>query len=180
MISIGFVGFDKRKKVIDIFKHIVNKFSKEEIIIKEISAENIEQKDLDLENCNIIVFETNFFEKCINKIINFTNLSPKAILIVNYDDKSFFQILRGEFCRLITYGLNNKSCITASSIQDGGEYICCIQRSFFDFFEKLIEPHEFIVVLKKYKVKNIYTVLILASVVLMCGIDCFLEDKIVL
>ena len=180
MIDVGFVGFEKRKKVIDIFRHMVNKFSKEEIMINKISAENISNENVDFKKYNIIIFEADFFERQSNKIINFANLSPNSILVVNYDDKSFLKIVRGEIFKLITYGFNNKSCITASSVQDGEEYLCCIQRSFCNFLGKAVEPHEIRVIIKKYRIKNIYTILILISAILMCGIDCISEDKIIL
>ena len=44
MISVGFVGFEKRKKVMDIFKHMVNKFSKEDNRVKIIDKEEKSSK----------------------------------------------------------------------------------------------------------------------------------------
>jgi len=69
-------------------------------------------------------------------------LSPEDYLIVNADDKAIFPYLTPRSAKLITYGFNNKACITASSITDDGLHIC-IQRSFTALDGEQRDPQEF-------------------------------------
>jgi len=69
-------------------------------------------------------------------------LSKDDYLVVNADDRAIFPLLASSEAKLITYGFNNKACITASSVTDDGVQVC-IQRAFYgiDGAEKL--PQEF-------------------------------------
>ncbi|MDR0272249.1 MAG: hypothetical protein LBI27_02905 [Clostridiales bacterium] len=74
------------------------------------------------------------------------SLGSEDFLIINSDDKNIFSMLENinvdENAKLITYGFNNRACITASSVTNDGVQVC-IQRGFtgIDGFER--EPHEF-------------------------------------
>jgi hypothetical protein len=60
------------------------------------------------------------------------SLGSDDFLIVNADDKSIFPLLGNlskSEAKVITYGFNNRACITASSVTDDGVQVC-IQRGF--------------------------------------------------
>jgi len=68
-------------------------------------------------------------------------LVPEGYLVVNADDKAIFPYLP-QAAKLITYGFNNKACITASSITDEGLHVC-IQRTFMGLDGDQRDPQEF-------------------------------------
>jgi len=106
MIVVGFVGFEKKRKVVDIFRHIINKFSQEQITVKKIYLKNLVDNEVDFENYDIIIFESYFFEKELKEEITLTNLSTNSVVIINYDDRKFSEFLRGKIFKLITYGFS--------------------------------------------------------------------------
>ena len=63
-------------------------------------------------------------------------------LVVNADDKQIFPYLSSKQAKLITYGFNNKACITASSVTDNGLQVC-IQRAFMTIDGDMLDPQEF-------------------------------------
>ena len=69
-------------------------------------------------------------------------LTPDCYLVVNADDKDIFPYLAPRQARLITYGFNNKACVTASSVTDDSLHIC-IQRSFTTLDGTTRDPQEF-------------------------------------
>ena len=69
-------------------------------------------------------------------------MAAGSYLVVNADDKEIFPYLSPRSARLITYGFNNKACVTASSVTDEGLHIC-IQRSFTTLDGKTQDPQEF-------------------------------------
>jgi len=69
-------------------------------------------------------------------------MSHEGYLVVNADDKEIFPYLSPRRAKLITYGFNNKACITASSITDDGLHVC-IQRSFSTLDGATRDPQEF-------------------------------------
>ena len=69
-------------------------------------------------------------------------MTPDGYLVVNADDKNIFPYLQPRRAKLITYGFNNKACVTASSITDDGLHIC-IQRSFETLDGITRDPQEF-------------------------------------
>jgi len=69
-------------------------------------------------------------------------MTPDEYLVVNADDKNIFPYLAPRRAKLITYGFNNKACVTASSITDDGLHIC-IQRSFTTLDGATHDPQEF-------------------------------------
>ncbi|MCL2386946.1 MAG: hypothetical protein FWC89_05260 [Defluviitaleaceae bacterium] len=70
------------------------------------------------------------------------SLSSNDYLIVNADDKTIFPLLGQSEAKLITYGFNNRACITASSVTDDAVQVC-IQRGFAGADGTEREPHEF-------------------------------------
>ena len=69
-------------------------------------------------------------------------MTPEDYLVVNADDKAIFPYLAARNAKLITYGFNNKACITASSVTDEGLHIC-IQRGFTALDGEQRDPQEF-------------------------------------
>ena len=71
-------------------------------------------------------------------------MTQKDYLVVNADDRAIFPYLSARKAKLITYGFNNKACITASSVTDEGLQVC-IQRTFTALDGKQHDPQEFAV-----------------------------------
>lgn len=86
------------------------------------------------------------------------NLNNDGIFIVNSDDKNNFSLLKSGRAKLITYGFNSKSCVTASSVTSGDYQTiqCCIQRSLPTLSANIIEEQEFPINAPN---KDIYSVL---------------------
>jgi len=70
------------------------------------------------------------------------SLGSDDFLIVNADDKSIFPLLEKSKAKLITYGFNNRACITVSSVTNDGVQVC-IQRGFTGIDGEECEPREF-------------------------------------
>jgi UDP-N-acetylmuramate-alanine ligase len=71
-------------------------------------------------------------------------LTNRDYLLLNADNKSIYPLLNptADNPRLITYGFNAKSCITASSVTENGMQVC-IQRAFTGADGHVREPQEF-------------------------------------
>ena len=69
-------------------------------------------------------------------------LEQEDYLIINSDDKEIFPLLSKNKAKLITYGFNNRACITASSVTDENLQVC-IQRAFYGIDGEEREPQEF-------------------------------------
>ena len=94
-------------------------------------------------------------------------LGEESFLLIN-SDKRHISTPAGCRARLITYGLNQKACITASSIVDdhgGGQMQICIQRA-FPTAGAIVTAQEFAV---KMGSLNTETTLALVGVMLVCG-----------
>ena len=133
--------------------YLVGVISENKEIIKFLKNKKFEQKidfiDLDsktIENFKNIKFEiilisnlqkykkTNNFEKVI---------SNSSISLINADIKDNLKVLENVKGRVITYGFNPKSTITASSV-NYGDISICIQRIIEDVNNKKIEPIEYV------------------------------------
>ena len=69
-------------------------------------------------------------------------LSKDDYLIVNADEKEILPILKNACAKLITYGFNTRTCITASSVTEDSLHVC-IQRGFRGADGTDREPSEF-------------------------------------
>ncbi len=191
MITIGVVKSDKKMQALSLFSDICIqnnlKLSNDEkincdILTIEINYEDFINKKYNFLNFDIIIFENcGIIEKTINKDENrdlYVN-----VLVVNLDDKNIFKLLNGFKAKLITFGLNSKSCVTVSSIQnDYGlqEIEFCIQRTIPTLIGTKIEPQEFKLTLNKYKEYEIYISLAAVSLAIICGIEVDNIQKIAL
>jgi UDP-N-acetylmuramoyl-L-alanyl-D-glutamate--2,6-diaminopimelate ligase len=83
---------------------------------------------------------------------------------------------------LITYGLNSKASITASSIQQDIEkeriVQCCLQRELITLSGKLVDPGEFTVLLPLHTGAEVYSALGAITAALLNDVE--LEDKKIL
>lgn len=127
---------------------------------------NIEVDHLDFHNS---------FEDYLNtKKILFDSLRRNRLAIVNIDDENAIKLLDGNRNVLtITYGLNSKSSVTASSIniQETISFSVCIQRSIFTISQKEYAPQEFSISTNLSGVYNVYNSLAAISCALYFGID---------
>jgi len=184
MIIIGFVEVNSNTQALDLFNEIYtqrklnlskNIESKSDIISMGLNYSDFFAEKYKFINFDILVFQNCDIIKRNLKNSILSNISNKNILIVNLDNKDIFKSLDGLNARLITYGLNGKSCITASSIQNSENYIqqmqCCIQRTIPTFLGNKLEPQEFKIVLNQHKNNDVYIILAAVSAALICGVD---------
>lgn len=195
MIVIGFIEIGDKNQALEIFNEICikkesvsntnlyNSKNNSNIMSINLTYKDFFNEKYNFTNFDIVVFESLCFaEELKRKILNI--ISVQSILIINCDDKKIFKFLKGSRRKIITYGLNNKSCITASSIQDNEDILqelqCCIQRIIPTFSNNKIEPQEFKVILKKYRENDIYNSLAAVSASLICDIQIENFKKITL
>lgn len=106
---------------------------------------------------------------CCHGEVCYSKIFEKKVVILNNDEPYALKAVEG--CKdvtVITYGLNKKASVTASSI-DIGEDICfnfCVQRSFRTKKGRLVEPFEIPIRLKALGTHNIYN----ALAAITCGL----------
>ena len=147
------------------------------LIKKTFETSDIKENKIKISNINkygdnfsadIIVLNT------INPITNLTKAIDKAAnfgaIVLNSDEENFAGPGLKRPVKLITYGLNPKSTVTASSIDMEGPVSvqCCIQRSFENFSGDVLEPQEFLVSPGDVSL-SVYDVLAAVSISLLCG-----------
>ncbi|MDR1066864.1 MAG: hypothetical protein LBL35_05465 [Clostridiales bacterium] len=72
-------------------------------------------------------------------------LSKNDILLINTDDEGAVRMIKDNKAPIITFGLNPKASVTASSVVES-EYstiLCCVQRTLATFTGAAVEPQEF-------------------------------------
>ena len=134
-----FIGIITNQKNEIYFKKEVSKYVPVENIIF-ITAKNIY-------NVKNVKFETIIMdEKINNKIENKKIISNSKYLLLNTDIEIDIEILDNLNLTVISYGINNKSTFTVSSIEENN-MIICLQRVIFNKNGYKIEPQE-------YQIKN--------------------------
>ncbi|MBS4535943.1 hypothetical protein GOQ29_10000 [Clostridium sp. D2Q-14] len=127
---------------------------------------NIEVDHLDLHKS---------FDDYLNtRKILFDSLRRNRLAVINIDDENGTKLLDGNKNALtITYGLNSKSSVTASSIniQENLSFSVCIQRSIFTIEEKEYFSQEFNISTKLSELYNVYNSLAAISCALYFDID---------
>lgn len=116
-----------------------------------------------------LYFHKTFEDYVLSKKILFDSLSEGKIAIINSDDDNGLKLLGGnEDAIVITYGLNEKSTITASSINLdlATSFIYCLQRGITTLSGIEIEPFEYPFLLKLIGKHNIYN----ALAAITCGL----------
>ncbi|MCI8352019.1 MAG: hypothetical protein HFJ58_00025 [Clostridia bacterium] len=160
--------------------------SKNENYIKQILRENLKNKTViilkedNVENFKNIKFETVVImsnEKTTN--LNQLKLSEKNVikkivdsakyLVVNADEEINLNLLQETNGKVITYGFNSKSTVTASSVKEDG-VLLCVQRNIENLEGKNIELQEFNINKINTKIPT-NIVMGLATALLMYGIE---------
>jgi len=99
------------------------------------------------------------------------HMPTDSFVLINTDKRGSYSRIRRYSGTLITYGLNQKACITASSIIDddttlGGQMQVCIQRSFPTISGECAAVQEFPVHMHAFGVE---ATLALVGMMLVCG-----------
>ena len=139
----AFIGVITSKRGEEASKKVfINLFN--ENIIKKINVIIINESNID--NMKNVLFETVIINEDNSLIRNKMDslkqiLSRCKFLILNSDMDINLESIYKLKLTVITYGLNLKSTVTASSIEDEKLQIC-IQRSIKNIYNKIIEPKE--------------------------------------
>jgi len=98
-------------------------------------------------------------------------VATDGVIVMNSDEKSYAGIKLTKPMRLITYGYNSKSTITASSVvvHENISVQCCIQRQFATLSGATLEPQEFLVKTNYMELKE-DDILAVVTVALLCGV----------
>lgn len=153
----AFIGVITSKRSEEASKKVfINLFN--ENIIKKINVIIINESNID--NIKNVLFETIIINEDNSLIRNKMNslkqiLSKCKFLILNSDMDINLESIYKVKLTVITYGLNLKSTVTASSIENEKLQIC-IQRSIKNINNKIIEPKEVYVYANK---NDIYRVM---------------------
>lgn len=138
-------------------------FIKKEILKKE-NIKLIRIKKRDIENIKNIKFETviiceeikkiGYKKKFLDKIIDNTNY-----LVINSDINIQSNIFLNKKLNIITYGLNQKATVTASSISEDNVMVC-LQRNIKNKDGEIIEVQETRINEKNINNKKVYSILV--------------------
>jgi len=93
-----------------------------------------------------------------------------GVIIMNSDERNFAGLRLSKPVRLITYGYNPKSTVTASSIivHDNISVQYCIQRQFSTLTGTVLEPQEFLIRTNHMELAT-EDILAAVSVAMLCG-----------
>lgn len=157
----SFIGIIASEKQVNEIKKIISKQDKEKelqiIAINNKSIENI----VNIKFQTIIIMDT--IEKMYDNIENIRKIISKAeYLVINSDIEIKKEILEDIEAKTITYGLKQKSTITASSIKEES-IIICVQREIKNIQNKTIEPNE--IKINVENSKNINEILAIYSII---------------
>lgn len=130
MFFIGIVSEEKNEKHIkDILKQKIE--NENVVFINEKNIENIKNIKF-----KIIVLNKGIDNKNIKNI-----LVNAEYLILNSDINVKIDLIENLDLKVITYGFNSKSTVTASSVTEE-EMLICVQRNIINIKGKKIEPQE--------------------------------------
>lgn len=152
MFFVGFITNQKNES------YIKNKLS------KVLPPENIIFiTDKNISNVKNIKFETIVIDSKINNKVELRKiLSTSKYVILNFDVEMNLEVINDLNLTVITYGFNNKSTFTVSSITENS-IIICLQRIIFNQEGVEIEPQEY-----QFKIdENIEKYAIIASEILI-------------
>ena len=160
-----FIGIFSNHSEYEMIKRNITKIvNRKDLELIHISSKNIE-------NMKNIVFETVVLchQENINEVQR--NILNKLctnceFIIVNADVFCNTKMLSNEKTNCISYGLNQKSTITISSIQED-KAILSIQRNINNLEEKTIEMGEKEIDIKKYKPNQIENILAIFTIYLI-------------
>lgn len=171
MKIIGIVGAEPGSESIAALKKILTEKNQKMAVLKDSDVHDVEMlTELQQSGLDILVIRISLGQK--NKFIDYdiifsdgeteilldqilTVKKGCTILIINSDIHNHVVADNMKKINVITYGLNSKSSITASSINDES-FMCSIQRKIITCSGTEIEPCEFSV---PFLTKDIYTML---------------------
>ncbi|MDD2481211.1 MAG: hypothetical protein WCY24_04540 [Lutispora sp.] len=119
-------------------------------------------------DCNILIDECQTTDNII-----YNNNSSKPF-IINIDEPNILQVINVENENIvITYGLNKKAAVTATSIEydEITKFNYCLQRTFYSKSGRIVEPFEVPISLKGLGINKIYSALASISCALYYDID---------
>lgn len=170
----------------EVLFHTLNEMVKEkiEVVIIEISSHGLKLMRVDGLNFDIAI-HTNIGFDHINfhktksdyiksKKILFDSLKKNGISIINIDDKEGLKLIEGNSNTIaVTYGLNPKASITASSLKlsDNIKFNLYIQRGLTALNSVEIEPMEIPIIMKLIGRHNVYNSLAAISGALCFGVQ---------
>jgi len=132
MIKVGFIESNKKFTSLEIFNEICITEDLG-VLSSKINNKDLSNKDYENDKLNIIVLDGCEYLKNrnINQFLK-DNTYKNSILVLNVDNKKNIKFLKGVNSIFVTYGLDSKATITASSIQEiekFDEIQYCIQRT---------------------------------------------------
>ena len=99
--------------------------------------------DKNISNMKNIKFEFIVIDTQINNIAEFRKIiSNSKYVILNSDIENNIEVIKDLNLMIVTYGFNNKSTFTVSSITESN-IIICLQRIIFNINKEQIEPNEY-------------------------------------
>lgn len=157
------------------FENIKEKI-KEKDTKKQLNLIHINSKSI--ENIKNIKFETIIINNEVEKLKNYEgNLKKICInaeyILLNTDINQTFHILKEEKANIITYGLNQKSTVTVSSISET-DILIYIQRNIKNKKNKLLEVEEKRIKIKDNKSKT-YEIMIIYILLTIYAYDIIYE-----
>lgn len=151
--------------------------NKKEINVKNIISKNIEANviiinEKNIDNIKNVKFETILICGINQKVFKKDEILKKIIsnvkfLIINSDINRHLDILSNLNVVVISFGFNQKSSVTASSVNEDN-ILVCIQRNMKDINDKTIEPQEIRVEVEN-KSCNIHNIIGCICVLLIYG-----------
>jgi UDP-N-acetylmuramyl tripeptide synthase len=175
------------------FKSYIEELGKNgvDIVIIKVIPEKISKGIYNDIGFNILVYDSvkedddQLLEKDLLKYQKriFDKMRKDDIAVVNIDDETVFELLKGSKMCVITYGLASKVTITASSIEEDAHsstFIYCLQRNITTLENKNVEPQEFPIKVVPSLGNSIYDALAAVTVALICDIDAELFKELVL
>lgn len=155
-----FIGIVSEKQDNEVERTIA-KYLFDKSTILNINIDNIDNvKNVKFDTILILESKTILSKLDVLKSI----LSNTQYLIINSDIESNLLLLDKLNLNVITFGFNNKSTITASSVNEENVLIC-VQRNIMDKNNQIIEPQE--VKINLNKVNNIYKIMGIVGVILV-------------
>ena len=138
-------GYNLWKNVNNIEKNVRKEKNKKKIkkkIKQKIEKENVVNiNEKNIENIKNIKFKIIVLNKGIDNK-NIKNILLNAeYLILNSDINVKIDLIENLDLKVITYGFNSKSTVTASSVTEE-EMLICVQRNIINIKGKKIEPQE--------------------------------------
>ncbi len=163
MSFVGIICTPKQEGYVKQILHV--KLSMENVIVlKEDNIDNF--KNITFETIAIFSSQSSAFKKkeAIIKI-----LEKAKYFIINADEEITLECVKNIRAKIISYGFNTKSTVTASSVKEDN-ILVCLQRTILNRLDKKIEPQEILIPLEEHKV-NTSTMMGIISILLVYGIE---------